>query len=193
MHNLNKIKIYRNIYFLTKLFSKFALYYLMNGNLEIALTWVPDPKIFRSINPKYQFYDTFDVLKNIKKCSSYFDIWPELTTNGNIHYHCRVHINDKIRWYKSILPALKYKGFVVIKTNINNGWTDYCKKDAETMMNVLDMLIPIKLDHKLFKKTKYKNIVLDDTNNNNILDYFGDHQRVEPGLPDSNSPKLVLI
>lgn len=128
------------------------------GSLDkLAFTWSPDPKQFTGKNVSFQFNDTKPFIKNMDKCCDY-RLYPELTTNGNIHYHGVVFVKDKYKWFKSVLPSLKYHGFVLLKKDVNDNWEDkYCKKDVELMSKLLKIDLPIvpsvssgrKLNHRI--------------------------------------------
>lgn len=113
----------------------------MNGKL--AFTWVPNPKRFVGTHPKYQFNDTVLFIEQMRNSCDYFKILPELTINGNIHFHGTIQIKDKVKWYRQMLPKLKYNGFVLLKDNPDDNWDKYIMKDRLVMQNILDIDLPI--------------------------------------------------
>lgn len=146
----------------------------MNGSLDlatsIAFTWSPNPKIFKGISPNFQFHDTLPYIKQLRTCSS-FIIYPELNKQGNIHYHGLIHIMDKVKWYKKVLPTLKYKGFVLIKSKIDEGWLKYIEKEKSTMESILEISLPLDNSHNLFKR-KSKQSKEEDNRTRTILDFM---------------------
>lgn len=129
----------------------------MNGSLAVAFTWSPDPSKFSGIRPEYQFNDTLVFIKSMASCC-YYEIFPELNLSGNIHYHGKIYVYDKVKWYKSVLPKLKYNGFVCIKGSINEKWDDYIVKDKDMMTKILKVDLPLIYDGRINKKdiVKYK-------------------------------------
>lgn len=115
----------------------------MDGTLPFAFTWSPNPKIFRGIDPLFQFYDTAPFIDQLATCCSSYIVYPELNLNGNIHYHAKITLKDKVKWYKKVLPTFKYKGFVVVKPKCDEGWLSYIEKDKKLMESLLDLHLPI--------------------------------------------------
>lgn len=128
----------------------------MNGTLPndgIAFTWSPDPKKFSFIDPVKQFNDTLPFIRLLDTCGLHFT-YPELNASGNIHYHSKIFISDKVKWFKSVLPKFKYNGMVKIKTkNIDEGWDKYLIKDKEVMEKILNITLPI-INLPKVKKTR---------------------------------------
>lgn len=113
----------------------------------------------KGIKPEYQFETTiFPLYNKIRKCMSFFEIYPELTINNTIHYHIICKIKDKIKYHKSVLPALKYEGFVKAEKvkNIQNVMK-YCKKDVESMEKILKRELPVTHDDKF--KPLYSDVI----------------------------------
>lgn len=108
-------------------------------------TWVPNPKLFNSVDPVRQFQQTLQSLELATTCWTNWALSPELTVAGNIHYHGYFQLNDKYtyRWYKKALPKLKYRGFVKIdKATIIK--EDYMKKDNALLEKILHVSLPIR-------------------------------------------------
>lgn len=100
------------------------------GSLEkYAFTWSPKGTTYDpDIKNNEIIYDIFRRWRHAME----FMITPELNKNGNIHYHGIIAIRDKIAWYKRLLPELKRKGFVLIKSiDDYDKWFAYIKKDYE--------------------------------------------------------------
>lgn len=106
------------------------------------------------VKPKHQFESTIpDLYRRIKRVSKDFSIYPEMTINGRIHYHIILSIDDKIKWHKSVLPILKYQGFVdisKIKDYIKT--KEYCEKDVIMMKELLNVELPLTFDKTHFIK-----------------------------------------
>lgn len=114
-------------------------------NLEgyTAFTWVPDPKEI-GISPKFQYCDTLGSIRNLNMCCEKYVIYPECTKQGNIHFHGILKINDKVKWYKKVLPSFKYHGYVCIKNqDINDQWVDYISKDYNDSFKIYNIKVPI--------------------------------------------------
>lgn len=112
----------------------------MNGTL--ALTWVPNPKDI-GIKPIFQFESTIGSIVNLGLCCDYYEMYPELTVAGNIHYHGVIRVKDKIKWYKKVLPTLRYKGYVCVKKDPDEKWKEYIRKDKDIMERILCRNFPI--------------------------------------------------
>lgn len=110
-------------------------------------TWAPNPKKFpRKHDMVYNYYYH---LKNYfdkwHQCMYAFAICPELTLNGNVHYHGWYQLKDNVKWHKSLLPKLKYAGFVKIDEakfveihswDAKDNSLHYYKKDADTYASI---------------------------------------------------------
>ena len=88
----------------------------------------------------------------MRLCCHAFIIYPELTIQGNIHYHGILHVSDKVKWHKKVLPTFKYHGFVCIKRHNNIIWDEYIEKDDEAMSVILNIELPLNKEHKLIKR-----------------------------------------
>lgn len=118
-----------------------------NINRDILAITIAPPQI--SGTPIDQLNQLLPIIKLLRKCSKTFEIYPELTVNGSIHFHGSLEINDKIKWYKSILPQIKYKAYLVIKKNPDQGWVEYQAKDKLMMESILNISLPITYKHVL--------------------------------------------
>lgn len=117
----------------------------------IAFTWCPN-STYHTNDPAVGYSMSIQILKHIKLVSKNFVIYPELTLQGNIHYHGKIYIEDAVKWFKSVLPKLKKNGYVKIKTNLNAGWDEYCGKQWDIFKDVLDLEEPI--DYSYLTKIK---------------------------------------
>lgn len=131
----------------------------------IAFTWCPN-NAFHTNDPQLGYSMAIQVLKNIRLVSKNFVIYPELTHQGNIHFHGKIYISDPIKWFKSVLPKLKKNGFVKIKTNLNVGWDEYCGKQWDIFKDVLDLDKPIDYEYL----SKIRKLKEPQNNSQNILD-----------------------
>lgn len=111
---------------------------------KIALTWSPDQKQYAQYKlPMKQLCAHMEVIRCIKLAGDY-KCYPEFHNNGNLHYHFIVELKDKIKWFKKVLPTLKYHGFVVVKPATDfAGWLSYCTKHQQTVEHTLKILLPI--------------------------------------------------
>ncbi len=110
-----------------------------------------------TISPKYRRrindinlllsdYKKIDII--IRKFSKNYEIYPELSDTGRLHYHGYMTIDDIIK-YKRIINSLRYIGFVKIETKLRNKmkWMDYCKKDIDSTSKIFEvgaLLLPLK-------------------------------------------------
>lgn len=117
----------------------------------IAFTWCPNNS-FHTNDPKLGYSMAIQVLKNIRLVSKNFVIYPELTHQGNIHFHGKIYVQDAVKWFKSVLPKIKKNGYVKIKTNLNQTWDEYCGKQWDIFKEVLDLDNPI--DYEYLSKIK---------------------------------------
>jgi len=89
---------------------------------------------------EFTYYDHLVFyFKHWHQCMSQFEINPEFNANGNLHYHGYFIIKDKVRWYKSVLPKMKYNGLVKIdkvKHDLSKSM-EYCRKDTLMMKQII--------------------------------------------------------
>lgn len=125
----------------------------------------------KNTKPEYQFIEDLIILKKLRLCTSMFIIYPELSPTGRLHYHGIVYINDKIKWFKSVLPSLRKLGFCDLKPtrDFKNKLTllIYCKKEWPITKEILGIDHPFMRfkNNSLMNSnfyTKYKNNPLDN-------------------------------
>lgn len=109
--------------------------------------------------PFNQFRHTIVPLGRLlnKYCSDW-EVCPELTNDGIIHYHGMLTITDEYGFFRFLLPRLKRSGFIKLK-NIDNykKWKQYCtKKQHKYAMQLFDLH-----KHYPINKNNIKNIVKD--------------------------------
>lgn len=99
----------------------------------------------KSERPIDQFYHTIiPLMKLLHKYCSDWEICPELTTEGIIHYHGTLTIlpEKEYGYFKFLLPRLRKNGFIKLK-NIDNykKWKQYCtKKQHKYAMQLFDLV-----------------------------------------------------
>lgn len=136
----------------------------------LALTWSPKKQTVDPIYGLTDFIDKYFVAwcDVMHTC----DIYPELNINGALHFHAVICIKDKVKWYKSLLPRLKYDGFVQIKTIFDiNGWIEYLNKDKLHMELICNAKLPLNKEYLTnYKKAKkvWTFKTKTDANNNTI-------------------------
>lgn len=113
-----------------------------NSDQVYCFTWCPN-STFHVMPTGQQFKETFKLLRKIRySLEGHYKIYPELTINGNIHYHGMFAIKNKVHWFKTSLPLLKRYGFVrvdKVKPKIKDKWQRYIQKDCKDMMTILDL------------------------------------------------------
>lgn len=67
-----------------------------------------------------------------------YEIYPELTLNGDLHYHGSLNVNDRVQYFKAISKIKRLIGFCNFKYIDNyEKWSEYIKKDQDTMRQLL--------------------------------------------------------
>lgn len=105
-----------------------------------------------TLNPTYTYMDHINTyFWGWHKCMATFEVNPEFNQNGNLHYHGYFIIKDKYRWYKSILPKMKYNGLIKINKVVDDlsKAIEYCRKDRELMEKIIDHKIPFTEQDKI--------------------------------------------
>jgi len=98
-----------------------------------------------TINPTYAYMDHINTFFWAwHKCMSEFEVNPEFNQSGNLHYHGYFAIKDKYKWYKYVLPKMKYNGNMKINKVESDlvKALDYCRKDRQLMSKIIDHEIP---------------------------------------------------
>ncbi len=101
----------------------------------IALTWSPNNKL-NTPDPVFCYDNQAQFFGGWHRYMDYI-ICPEIGDTGHFHWHMVIHVKDKIKWYKKLLPELRYKGYVLIKTRVDSGWAVYMTKDEDQMKSIL--------------------------------------------------------
>lgn len=129
--------------------------------LAVTLTY----RLHSSVNPRNQFQETIGQIENLlHMCCDNYGIYPELTRQGDIHYHLSLNIKDKIKWFKKCLPSFKKNGYVLVKPVFDlSDWLKYCLKDNEMMEDILNVKLPIsQLSYKSPKEKKREEDVMSE-------------------------------
>lgn len=144
--------------------------------LALTLTY----KAHSGADPVWQFKTTKEDLSSLlNSCATDWKMYPELTTDGNLHYHGILAIRDKVKWYKKVLPTFKRNGFVKLKKVFDlDEWIAYCRKDLKLMKKILEYR-QIPLTHARYLKQIQKTKALKKTVRNHPLDTS---PSVSPGL-----------
>jgi len=107
---------------------------------------------------------------------SQFEINPEFNANGNLHYHGYFIIKDKVKWFKNVLPKMKYNGLVkinIVKDNLQSAM-EYCRKDNIIMKQVIKKY-PVPYTHLCSLTLLTKPDIIQD----NIMTYLDNLNRVK--------------
>lgn len=112
-----------------------------------AITWAPNPDLYRSLQPIDQWRTCLTYLRIAKRFSDNFYFVPELTANGNIHVHGIFEIRDAVAYFRKFLPMLKKQGFIKIKkVDDYHVWMAYISKEQLFMQNLFGGNIPCSYD-----------------------------------------------
>jgi len=114
----------------------------------------------------YTYMDHYnDYFKSWHGCMAEYEINPELNASGNLHYHGYYIIKDRFKWFKKVLPKLKYNGMIKIdevKQNFTKA-IEYSRKDRELMLKLLTVRpLPITHEDHLIKQVTVNKITLLD-------------------------------
>lgn len=114
-------------------------------------------------NPMQQFKDSLKPLaRNLARCAKRFQLAPELTINGDVHYHCLIEVDNEYRWFRYIHPWLKRQGFIKVKLCKNtHGWLKYMTKNGKAYTRKM-----FKLEHPTIDQ-------------DNIRSYLKEHRKLK--------------
>lgn len=79
--------------------------------------------------PYMQFKDSWNILENLLRLGQVnYVIWPDLTLNGQIHYHGFIKVNDNVAYQKMVYLLKKRLGYNLFK-QIDDvpKWQAYCE------------------------------------------------------------------
>jgi len=87
-----------------------------------------------------QFFLTASkMLRTFPKYCSVFELYPEFTQRGRIHYHGRFKPKSNKDQLKLLQLLRQEVGFIKVESVIKHmvHWSDYCKKDLETSRELI--------------------------------------------------------
>lgn len=126
----------------------------------------------------YTYIDHYvNYFEEWSKCMEDFEINPELNASGNLHYHGFYIVKDKYKWFKKVLPKLKYNGMwriEEVKHDLEKAMI-YCRKDRELMISLMNYgPIPLTKTNCTIPFNSTDNLFLElkDYGFNNNLDYI---------------------
>lgn len=132
-----------------------------NANAPLQIAFTQTYKAFKSTDPTEQFRETLpSFAKYLSRLCSYFEVYPECTDDGNLHYHAYLVIKDEFKWFKYGQRYLRRRGFIKCKGIRNlKGWRKYCsKKSLKYSIKLFELagLYPITREnyHKVVKNTQ---------------------------------------
>lgn len=144
------------------------------------------PKYY-GVTPSQQLASTFDKLMRLIKPHSFGYVVPELTIQGNIHYHSIIHIIDIPDVYEKLLRTLKTQiGLYDIRpikptiTDLERVWK-YMHKDIEKTQSYVPYYHVRHYD--VGERLQLKPILVDPN-------YKGDHQQLPIDLFLKKKEKL---
>lgn len=116
-----------------------------------ALTWAPNPKHLKENQEINYRNHLVKIFSKFHRACSMFIICPELTLQGNIHYHGIFQVKDEIKWFKYILPTMKRQGFIKVK-QIDDlpKWSKYIIKKLPIMAEMFSEY-PVPYTHNEYK------------------------------------------
>jgi len=135
-------------------------------------------KAYEKYTPQRQFQTTLPAIyRRLNKCSNRFEIYPELTLKGRIHYHIILLIEDYIKYHKSFLPYINKLGFIDVKiVRDYQNLLEYCVKDVTNMKNILNINVPItegsKKEMRNYQTDNDKKILIKDPIDNDSDDWL---------------------
>lgn len=110
----------------------------ISHQMTVAFTWSP-ANICQRIDPQDSFKLQIEHIRLLRLCCDKVDLYPEMFLNGGLHWHGTLHITDKIKWYKKILPNFRKHGMVVVKSNPDETWNRYQSKEWIMMQELLNI------------------------------------------------------
>lgn len=140
---------------------------------SLALTISPPDRVTKYDTLRNIYFSDMILIDTVlhRSCSQYI-VYPELDIEGRLHYHAKITIKDKIKFYRDTKPKLGKIGYIKIK-KLNTHydklrWLIYISKEWGVTKEVLEIQDPIY--KKKLRKTKFKfNIDLDE---GTITEYY---------------------
>lgn len=94
-----------------------------------------------------QFKQTHRKIAHIIKMCGDFQCWPEFRLDGSIHYHAIINVQNKVAYFKFVLPKLKligyYKALPIRTTKDLFRILEYCMKDESVNEQLLTTELPM--------------------------------------------------
>ncbi len=112
--------------------------------MRIAITWSPNPRYLGHDPHETYLNHLVDVISSLRLCCEEFFVYPEFNQKGNLHYHGELIVRDYRKYYRTVIPLMKKKGFVLEKKRVDSKWKEYCQKDSKIMKKVMNPLpVPV--------------------------------------------------
>lgn len=100
-----------------------------DGKLVTGFTLSPPPSLC-VLNEMHLFNWYFKIMKILKPFAFDYNIYPEVSSTGRLHFHGYFSIKDQIKYKKTINCLRKY-GHLKLEKHISLNWLKYCQKDLE--------------------------------------------------------------
>lgn len=120
----------------------------------------------------FQFESTYPELIKVLNEVGPFELYPEFTLKGTIHYHCLLAINNKYIYYKHLLPFCRRNGYIDVQyIKYYDKTFNYVNKDVPLNEKLLNVCLPLtngscpiseKRWRKLIKAARYKSAEIDE-------------------------------
>lgn len=104
------------------------------------------PYMALTISPRNVVFSLFEynrqklhICKMLRRCSNEYQIYPELSDSGHLHWHGVFKQTDYRKCHMQVLPSfVKEMGFICVKkvTNLDE-WLKYCKKNLSKTEEVI--------------------------------------------------------
>lgn len=127
----------------------------------VLFTFSPDPKKVlqnlpdKIVDPRQEYRMLINKYFNSwKKCMLEFEVNPEFSLSGRIHFHGYYVVKDEYAWRRRIQPTMAYNGFIDVKpAQVLSKAIEYSRKDRDKMIVMLHPEpVPFGMDSELFKK-----------------------------------------
>lgn len=111
---------------------------------EYAITITPNPRLYDTCNTVKQYQRMKDdIYKHYRHIASRLVLYPELSKQGNIHFHGLIEIKDYVKFYKMLKKHNTCIGFRLVKELTDPVvWLEYCVKDRLLMQTILNRSLP---------------------------------------------------
>lgn len=153
------------------------------SEVEYAITISPDPKLYISKTAKAQHEMMIpDIMREYGKYCRELILYAELTHAGNIHYHGFVTFKDHLEWKNRRAFRNRNIGNDKVKPIADrDGWLEYCLKEQDDMLKILQCNMPFLLTEYLDAVEIKKEIKAVEREckkeSNNILYFIKNHKK----------------